>query len=518
MHVNTKAQPAAAAAAASTPSTRRTGGVEVAIPTPSPPSSTTTTSTSPPDDTLTAQLDDRAIGTWARRLIVKESTAESTDATLSEEKEGTRAARKREVEDKKNEITLTEDWTFWCVLCNKHQGYLAKQKAVYLSHNRETDEWKMGFIYSEPDTPTNFGSRIINLYQASASKSIYYKLLSTGNKLSEEAVRDLENFGKFLLFLETRGGDPDHSCFSCKGELYLQLGYERGDAVLDALHRCAISNSGDIEYVTSGGHTISSRNYEEDPLYYQYLHKAGFGARQKHWHDLCMWTPGNESGMDIEELYMHWRYFTSSFTASCPCMEGGGFGGIENIGMSCYASAVLIVLLCQPDVLLSPLKEIRDIFGIDDVPCIDAFIELNSLNDPRELLNLLFTEEEDEAEVEEDNEEGEQRQETRFTLGEQQDPSEFLTHIVGKFDRELAAAGIDQQFRESLGLCVTERRCCRGLRSLDAFPLTVQIGNAGEEQVMDVEDCVNEYFQGDDQDCDVCGNGNVIISKRIMKL
>lgn len=156
--------------------------------------------------------------------------------------------------------------------------------------------------------------------------------------------------------------------------------------------------------------------------------------------------------------------------------------------------------------------------GIDDVPCIDAFIELNSLNDPRELLDLLFTEEEDEAEVEEDNEEGEQRQETRFTLGEQQDPSEFLTHIVGKLDRELAAACIDQQFRESLGLCVTERRCCRGLRSLDAFPLTVQIGNVGEEQVMDVEDCVNEYFQGDDQDCDVCGNGNVIISKRIMKL
>jgi hypothetical protein len=514
MHVNTKARPAAAAAAATTPSTRRTGAASIpAIPTPSPPASTTTT-TSSPDDTSTAHLDHRAIGTRARRLIVKESTAESTDATLSEEKEDTRAARKREVEDKKK-ITLTEEWSFWCTLSNKQDGYLAKEKGVYLSHNRETDEWKMGSIYSETDTPTNFGKRMITLYQASASESIYYKLLSTENKLSEEAVRDLENFGKFLLFLEPRGGDPDRSCFSCKAELYLGLGYQRGDAVVDALRRYALSKSGDIEYVTSNGRTVSSGNYEEHPLYYQYLYKAGLGARQKHYHDWCMWTPGNESGMGIEELYMHWRYFTSSFIASCPCM-GGGFGGVENIGMSCYASAVLIVLLCQPEALLSPLEEIRDSFGSDAFPCIDALVELNTRIDPSELLNLLFTEEEDEVEVEEDNEEGEQRQETRFTLGQQQDATEFLSLLVEKVDRELAAAGIEHRFKESFGLCVAEHRCCRGLRQLDTFPLTVQIGNAGEEQVMDVEDCVNEYFQGDDQDCDVCSNGNVIISKRIM--
>jgi hypothetical protein len=461
----------------------------------------------------------------ATQLIVDNNAATSTsmEATIYEEKKGTRAERKAEEDQEevnKKPTTLTENWTCWCHLSESNEGDLAKERGAYMSHNGETDETKIGSIYSDPDTNTSFDTRMNALYQTSSSESISYKLLSTECNLTEEGVRELENFGKFALFLEHREEDSDRSCFSGKGELYVRLGQKRRDAVLVALQRFATLNAA-VEYVTScESYTILSSNYEDHRMYPEYLYKAALGARQKHTNDLCMFKRGYKGWMDTKERYVHWKHYASSFIASCPCMEGGGVYGIENINVTCYASALLIVLIWQPKVLICPLLQMLDMSLINYLPCIKAFLDLRKTcggpKDPRELLSNFFTNQDNQLIGGEEQQQQASRF-ARFASDEQQCVCEFMQFFVWKVDTELAVASANHRFRDSFRLRTLERRCC-GEQSQDSFPLIVPIRNAGEGQVLQVEDCITEYLRDEqwDKSCE-CGKESVIISKRIEK-
>ncbi len=467
--------------------------------------------------TSTPQLDVDRICTSATQLI---ATSTSEEATLYEEKSGTRAERKAEEdqEETKKPTTLPNGWTFWCHLSDSNEGDLAKERGVYGSHNGETDELKFGYIYSDNNTVTNFGHRMNVLYQTSSSEGICYKLLSTEYNLTEEGVRELENFGKFALFLEHREEDSDRSCFSGKAELYVGVPRKTSDAVLDTLRRFATLNVA-VEYVTScGRYTISSSNYENHHMYPEYLYKAALGARQKHTNDLCMFKRGYEGWMDTKERYVHWKHYTGSFIASCPCMEGGGVYGIENINVTCYASALLIVLIWQPKVLISPLLQMLDMSLIDFLPCIKAFLDLRTAcggpKDPRELLSNFFTNQDNQLIGGEEQQQQASRF-VRFAPEEQQCVCEFMQFFVEKVDAELATASANHRFRDSFCLRTLERRCCGG-QSQYSFPLIVPIRNVGEGQVLEVEGCITEYLRDElwDESCE-CGKESVIISKRI---
>jgi len=361
--------------------------------------------------------------------------------------------------------------------------------------------FKFGFIYSEGQTGHCLSKRLRQLVSTIIG-AIWVRFIDTGDALSEQGVRMMETIAKFSFFvLTTTNGDGVTQSRYCGALELFEGSRDLCDDLLDKL--VVYARDGKFRLKPGNGIPIITAKSVETKAHQKwrdYVYKTHQG---RHGNVLCPWYRGDQEGLGAEYLE-RWINFSRDPTSTCPCIARI-IPGVENIGNTCYLSAMLQIMFCVPDFL----SDVHNIYVSEDEEGEEKRMPLTeALLDVATTLGLL---DDNHAEVADPSALkaafdaitqqmlDDDRNPSVFATGSEHDPHEFWVCFLNYWKEE--HLDLESLIDDYFNLEVEEGRSCDNCddyaSSIVVDPLSVAIGDNAEDEPLSIEDLVDNHFQNE---------------------
>jgi len=361
--------------------------------------------------------------------------------------------------------------------------------------------FKFGFIFTEGQTGHCLSKRLRQLVSTIIG-AIWVRFIDTGDALSEQGVRMMETIAKFSFFvLTTTNGDGVTQSRYCGALELFEGSRDLCDDLLDKL--VVYARDGKFRLKPGNGIPIITAKSVETKAHQKwrdYVYKTHQG---RHGNVLCPWYRGDQEGLGAEYLE-RWINFSRDPTSTCPCITRS-IPGVENIGNTCYLSAMLQIMFCVPDFL----SDVHNIYVSEDEEGEEKRMPLTeALLDVATTLGLL---DDNHAEVADPSALkaafdaitqqmlDDDRNPSVFATGSEHDPHEFWVCFLNYWKEE--HLDLESLIDDYFNLEVEEGRSCDNCddyaSSIVVDPLSVAIGDNAEDEPLSIEDLVDNHFQNE---------------------
>lgn len=246
-------------------------------------------------------------------------------------------------------------------------------------------------------------------------------------------------------------------------------------------------------------HNISYKNY-----FYK--------SSRRHHRSGCPFHGGKDK--DVRST-ADWIRFKRDPFWTCPCILA--FPGIENIGNTCYISALLQILSSVPG-FLDDMQSIVDASSRtrrpSNMPLTRLLLSLLSVGSTQTTV----------ADPTQFKECFDKMSGNEFGENEEHDPIEFLTRLLDLLGSESNGLKslIEQQFSVGVEITHTCKTCKRDSTPPQEqnFPLSIELpDDADDTAVLPVEDLISNHFEDEDVQltCNSCGGKDATRSYKITK-
>ena len=369
---------------------------------------------------------------------------------------------------------------------------------------------KFGYTYTEGQTPQCLDRRMAGVTSTTVNGALV-RCIKFGDATTEQAVRMVEKIAKFVGYQHTfEENGAVRSCYCGKGELYY-LTSGICNNVMEALLDYA--QNGTFEF-TVGDKIITHDSVDNKANldWKAYCYKTNYGTHASN--EICPWN--RKKGANTLEVAADWNNFVSDLSSTCPCLVR--IGGIQNIGSTCYISALLHILSCVSGFL----DEMADLLnrGVITDASTSRLAEL--------LLDVLFsigTSSRNVTDPSEFKRYFDEISSNYFGANQEHDPAELLTQLFDYLSESAVLESlIKQYFYVNVEITRTCNICQDESTTTEEFcSLQVAIRDADNREVLSVEDLIRDHLQDEDilfkcgcqgQDCDVAATRSFKVTKR----
>ena len=432
------------------------------------------------------------------------------------------------VEIGENTVTVSDGWVFYSKNALKDESFY-DTKCVYFGI-MVTDDMldmdivinfkdfdpldlddattKIGYTFTVGDSPQCLGERMKDV-TATTIIGAFVKRIKFGVHTTLEGIRKVETAAKLLAFLHTIPSEDGlvQSRYLGAGELF-NLSTDICDALLDVM--VEYGRTGEFEFMV-GSKRITEKAVDNmsNTNYKKYFYKS---SRRYH----LSGCPFHEAKDKDLRSTADWIRFKRDPVRTCPCILA--FPGIENIGNTCYISALLQILSSVPgflDDMQSIVEASSRTRRPSNMPLTRLLLSLLSVGSTQTTV----------ADPTQFKECFDKMSGNEFEENEEHDPFEFLTrlfHLLGDESNELKSL-IEQQFSVGVEITHTCKTCKRDSTPPQAppiFPLPIELpDDADDAAVLPVEDLISNHFEDEDvqRTCNSCGGKDATRSYKITK-